>query len=485
MTSLSVVGKARRAFEFARRMPLTKLARRVQLNIRRRVFDLAPSATQAALEVAAQPNFRPQLPAPLFKPRVTLAPELASDAITFHFLNRAVRMPRQNADGSLVDWSAPGTGAANQLWRMNLHYMEFLEGLDDATWIAIVDEWLMRNAVLSRGAWRDSWNSYALSLRVVVWLQELKRRRDGLAADLIERLRRATVLQLRFLVSNLETDLGGNHLIKNIKALIWASACFEGHEATRWRELGLKHLERALRHQILADGVHDERSASYHCQVFADLLECRHVLGCDPLRGELDDALVRMSRATVDLTHPDGGVALFNDAGLSMAYTPGDCLSAFESVFERAGPVNSDAAQADTRPRTVFAYPDAGYFGVRTPDLYLIADCGRIAPDDLPAHGHGDILAFELSIASHRMIVDQGVFEYVAGEKRSTSRAAASHNTLSLEGTDQAEFFGAFRCGRRPNVTTRNYSPTDDGFILEGSHDGYAHLPGRPIHVRQ
>jgi hypothetical protein len=34
--------------------------------------------------------------------------------------------------------------------------------------------------------------------------------------------------QLVFLERNLETDICGNHLIKNIKALIWASAYFTG-----------------------------------------------------------------------------------------------------------------------------------------------------------------------------------------------------------------------------------------------------------------
>ena len=52
-----------------------------------------------------------------------------------------------------------------------------------------------------------------------------------------------------------------------------------------------------------------------------------------------------------------------------------------------------------------------------------------------------------------RVIVDQGVHEYIPGERRRLSRSAASHNTVCIEGADQADFFGAFRCGRRPNVS--------------------------------
>src|SRR5262249_51835962 len=84
-----------------------------------------------------------------------------------------------------------------------------------------------------------------------------------------------------------------------------------------------------------------------------------------------------------------------------------------------------------------------------------------------------------------RIVVDQGVYEYVAGPRRQVARAAASHNTLCFAGGDQADFFGSFRCGRRPNVEVRRYEPRPDGFVLEGSHDGFTYLPGRPRHVRR
>ena len=100
---------------------------------------------------------------------------------------------------------------------------------------------------------------------------------DGTARAAIESL----AAQLIFLEANLETDIGGNHLIKNIKALIWASAFFQGPDAARWRKLGLDLLARELTAQILTDGVHYERSPSYHCQRLADLLECRHALGAE------------------------------------------------------------------------------------------------------------------------------------------------------------------------------------------------------------
>ncbi|MEQ1698340.1 MAG: alginate lyase family protein, partial [Hyphomicrobiaceae bacterium] len=387
----------------------------------------------------------------------------------FNFLNH-----RQSMLAAKMNWHAPGPGPAHQLWRMNLHYMEYLEDVSDEAFGILVTLWIDAHPPGTPGAWRDSWNSYALSLRVVVWMQQLARHRDRLPDDIVKRAEASLTTQLRFLMRNLETDLGGNHLIKNIKALIWGAAYFTGPEPDRWRARALSLLQTELAHQILADGVHDERSPSYHCQVFADLLECRHALGSTPLNGNLDHLLTRMAQAAADLTHPDGFPAQFNDAGLTMCYPPATCLDAYASL-----------GHDRPYPRAVFAYESAGYFGLHAPDATLIADCGRIAPDDLPAHGHGDVLSFELSVCGQRLIVDQGVFEYIAGEKRRQSRAASRHNTLCFDGADQADFFGAFRCGRRPNVTVRAYAATPDGFTLEGTHDGFAHLPGSPRHIRR
>jgi uncharacterized heparinase superfamily protein len=458
-----------RRIEFARHMPLAKMVRRARLTIRRRLpgrKNVAFTSTRGAAQVGRSST----LPQPVFAPRKHLAPVRVGGGWLFTFLNRSVEI-----SDSPIDWSALGPGSADQLWRMNLHYMEYLEGVDDTAWNGLVSDWITSHPAYAPGDWRDSWNSYALSIRIVVWLQELARRAERLPSELVTRVEQSALDQTRFLLRNLETDLGGNHLIKNIKALIWASAYFAGDEPTRWRCEALRLLTSEIDRQVLPDGVHYERSPSYHAQVFADLLECRQALGSDAGGGKLDAALDRMAQAAADLVHPDGGAALFNDAGLTMAYSPAECVA----VHER---------QRGRRPlarQRVFAYPDAGYYGLHGLGSFFLADCGRIAPDDLPAHGHGDVLSFEWSARGARIVVDQGVYEYIPGTRRQQARSAALHNTLCLEGADQADFFGAFRCGRRPNVQVHLWQAHCDGFVLEGSHDGYRHLPGRPRHVRR
>jgi uncharacterized heparinase superfamily protein len=468
----TAVKRAARAIAFARHMPLAKLARRMELTVKRAAADRWPHLT-APQECVALPA-KLDLPRALFPPRPTSL-DLHQNQRTFTFLNRAYTMPP-----GAMNWSAPDPTTpdckkhtAHQLWRMNLHYMEYLELASDSEWASLVSDWIAHHSHSQPGRWRDSWNSYAVSLRTVVWMQQLAARRNELPAEVVASAEASLAHQLRFLRANLETDLGGNHLIKNIKALLWGSAYFSGREPERWKAHALGLLHHELNHQILPDGVHDERSAAYHAQVFADLLECRHLLSTEPICASLDPTLDRMAQALADLTHPDGAIAQFNDAGLNMAYAPAICLDAYARVTGKR-----------VQARAMFAYPAAGYYGLRAPQAYLVVDCGRIGPDDLPAHGHADVLSFELSVAGERLIVDQGVFEYIAGDRRHASRSARNHNTLCIEHADQADFFGAFRCGRRPNVTVRSYTSTVGGFALEGTHDGFTNLKGSPRHVR-
>ena len=78
-----------------------------------------------------------------------------------------------------------------------------------------------------------------------------------------------------FLRRHLESDVGGNHLIKNLKALA-GLAVFFGDEPLLRRSL--RRLTAQLAVQVLPDGGHYERAPAYHCQVLADLIDVADLL---------------------------------------------------------------------------------------------------------------------------------------------------------------------------------------------------------------
>jgi uncharacterized heparinase superfamily protein len=416
---VSVIRRLSQRWHFARHIPLSQIAARFALVARRKwETRFSPVRYQAGSVGFCQP-----MPQPLFAPRAVSAWQ-TGQGLRFRFVGREIEMP----DG--IAWRMPVSDPATQLWRMNLHYMEWLEGLERDAGVAAIRSWIAGNPPYTSESWSDSWNSYALSLRVVCWLQFLARHHVDTANDIAGSLAE----QLDFLMRHLETDIGGNHLIKNVKALLWGAASLDAPQSGAWMAKGKALLVAEVARQILPDGMHYERSPSYHAQVFADLIECHHALG-DASR--LTPLLEKMAGATAMLAHPDGGPAQFNDSGLTMAYVPTECLAIYAQVM----------GQATVRAQSL---PDAGYHAFHGDSLTVIADGGLIGPNDLPAHAHGDIGSFELSAGPHRMIIDQGVFEYVDGSKRRKSRATASHNTVALGDHDQADFFGAFRCGKRP-----------------------------------
>lgn len=352
---------------------------------------------------------------------------------------------------------------------LDTHAMVALESANDADLAQNIEDWIEATPPFGPNYWKGAWGSHALSLRVVVWMQQIAARRERLAPGLVRLANRSLVQQLRFLERNLELDLGGNHLIKNAKALLWAGCYFGGAEGERWSVIGARHLLRQLHEQILLDGMHSERSASYHAQVFADLCECASIV-----RGaEIERALAAMAQVLVDMTHPDGGCSLMGDGGLNMAYSTAELIS----VYERLG---------GNRPATseIISMPHAGYYGLRVGEDLTLIDCGAISPDHLPAHGHGDALSFEWTVGGQRMIVDAGVLQYEAGGWRNWSRATSSHNTVTVDDADQCEFWGSFRMGPRATVSRPELSITAGGMRLAGKHDGFTRLPGRPVHRR-
>jgi uncharacterized heparinase superfamily protein len=254
---------------------------------------------------------------------------------------------------------------------------------------------------------------------------------------------------------------------------LWAGGFFAGPRAQSWRALGEQLLARELGEQILNDGFHFELSPAYHIQAFVDLVECVPLVAAPALRARLLRTLTRMAQVVADMTHPDGLPSLFNDGGLRMTYSPAEALCAFEI---HAGSV--------VKPRGSFAFEAAGYFGIRSAGDLLIVDCGRVGPDHLPAHAHGDILSFEWTVNGQRVVVDPGVSEYVPGEWRRYSRSTAAHNTVTVADADQCDFWKSFRVGRRANVT-RHRASTASGLAVDGSHDGFTPLDGAPSHRRQ
>ncbi len=453
-----------RQWRFFRYIPKRKILWRCYFTAKRQVLSKIPIIIKPVSRNVNSAQFKSDL---LYSANLLPGQRIkktATNTFQFTFLNerQEITFP--------VTWQQQDIKHVSHLWLFNLHYMEYLPELDYQDAIKLIRSWIEENPIYQKHYWRAAWSAYTLSIRTVMWVDFILRYKGVLSSHDAQVILASLSQQIKFLAKNLEFDIGGNHLIKNIKALIIVGSFLR---ETNLLQCGEKLLKQQVETQVLADGMHFELSPAYHCQVFMDIIEC-YPFVTTALQTVLQDKLARMLQVIVDFTHPDNLISLFNDGGLHMSYLPTQCVDVYQKLFAKSVKPQQGA----------FAYHNAGYWGFRHEDMLFIADCGKVGPDELVAHAHGDILSFELSVAGKRIFVDPGTCEYASGNKRQYSRATASHNTLTIDNEDQAEFFGAFRVGRRP-IPEILESVIDKNILsLKGQHDGYMHLSGKPVHQR-
>jgi uncharacterized heparinase superfamily protein len=384
-----------------------------------------------------------------------------------------------------------------KLWRYNLHYFDYLQDAHRSTENKhhLISDWIEHNPPGTE----DAWEPYTASLRIVNWVkfflslpstsfenreggeensQELK---HGLAKS---KWLESLYQQVLWLEHNIEYHILANHYLKNGVALFFAGMYFEGVDADRWGTQGLKILREELEEQFLVDGGHFERSPMYHSICVSDYLDILNLAQNSQTAINLEETVQFRQRITAsldflsDICLPDKEIPLFNDSAFGIAPTPSQVFDYARRVIGYDPPVRPTGL-------AIFEQSESGYYVCRDGGDMIIIDCGSIGPDYQPGHAHCDTLSYELAINGRRVIIDSGVFDYEASPERAYARSTRAHNTVVVDGEEQSEIWGVFRVARRAKPIRAFFKKQVDGSVMfEGAHDGYARLPGKPIHSR-
>jgi uncharacterized heparinase superfamily protein len=353
------------------------------------------------------------------------------------------------------------------LWRFHLHYWDWAWGL-------AADPDRVRARTVFARLWRswqaaspfgrgDAWHPYPAALRAWSWC--------GLHRDLVSGsdVEPAFIGELAahagFLRRHLESDVLGNHLIKDLKALAGLAVFFGDEQRLSW---ALRRVARQLRDQVLPDGGHYERSPAYHCQVLADLIDIDALLGAAGHAAvpDIGAAIDRMRCWLGGVVGPDGALPMLND-GYPVA----------EGLIASLGPLSP--------PGPLVTLPSTGLVRATAGEWHLLADVGAPGPDGLPGHAHAGTLGCLVYVGRTPLLVDTAVSTYEPGAVRDYERSTAAHNTVEVDGANSTEVWGAFRAGRRARVHGVMARTTADGTTAEAGHDGFRGLPGRPYHRRR
>lgn len=380
-----------------------------------------------------------------------------------------------------VGWDGPDI---TKLWRYNQHYFEDLHGAGAESRAGWHRDLMVRWVADNPPARGTGWEPYPTSMRVVNWIKWAWQ-----GNTLPDEAAQSLAVQARWIMKRLEWHLLGNHLFVNAKALVFAGLFFEGAEADAWRATGLRILRRQVPEQILADGGQFERSPMYHALALEDMLDlwngmqaCRGLISAaDAAWIDGQEGRIGSMRAWLDvMTHPDGEIALFNDAAIGIAPPPAE----LDGYARRLGfPALPPLTDGMTR------LVDSGYLRMQQGSMVAILDVGPIGPDYLPGHAHADTLSFELSLFGRRVLVDSGTSCYGTGPERLRQRGTAAHNTVTVDGEDSSEVWSGFRVARRARVLDLRIGPETDGSAgrglrVECAHDGFRRLHPKAIHRR-
>ena len=249
--------------------------------------------------------------------------------------------------GRPVAWRA--SPHDQRLWQYELHYGHWaldlahqaLVGGESETRPVLLDlltDWIEHNPV-GRGV---AWEPYPICRRIVWWS-----RLANLWSDEVwqgfwrDRLEPSLRQQTRFLATNLEFDVPNNHLLANYRALAWMGLLFpHWPESDRWAHRGLEGLWREMGRQVLPDGVHEERSVSYHTIVLQDLQETLYLARWRQVAvpPEVEETVGKMLHFLDASRMPGGSWPMFNDSVRGYPLDPGEVLWAASAWLPGAPP---------------------------------------------------------------------------------------------------------------------------------------------------
>ena len=348
-----------------------------------------------------------------------------------------------------------------------------------------------------------------------IWMDHLLTGYPGIPAGFHEDLLHGLALNGRHIERYLSTYFSPNtHLLGEAVALFLIGILYpQLSSAAEWQTKGWRIIQEESRRQVRPDGVYFEQTLYYHVYALDFLLHARLLASRNGVEVPSGfDLVIRKMLAVVQALSqvgpPDGfgdddGGRLF-DSSRNRAEHMTDPLAIGAALFHdeglRAGtPVTEEAIwilgeQALPSPDLTTppplksqAFPDGGIYVVTSSQPFpqqMVIDAGPQGTGRC-GHGHADALSVKLSASGRRWLVDAGSGCYIGpGDERATFRGTRAHNTLAVDGLDQAQPEGPFSWSSIPNTQLEMYISRPTFTVFAASHSGYERL-AQPVRHRR
>jgi hypothetical protein len=398
---------------------------------------------------------------------------------------------RRRALSRLIPYMAAGRfGDYKIIWELNRH--QHLPLLAEAWLLTGRREYLEEierqlqgwRAANRPGAGMNWASALEVAFRALSWIWTWHLASGSLSAETRTLLVHGLEEHARFLEYNLSFYHSPNtHLIGEALALEATGVLFPHFRKARdWSAQGGAILDAELDRQVRADGGHFEQSTYYHVYtldmfLFHGLLAQRHD------RAFLE-RLRQMARYLAALAGPAGRIPLIGDDDGGRFFHPygnrqefcratlatcGVLLDEPQWVFSEENLaeqavwwVGTGAFETKRASAAVAStlFPDTGIAVLAAGDRQIVMDVGPFGPGNA-GHSHADTLSVVVSAGDEQLLVDPGTYTYILDrEDRDRFRGTAAHNTIRIDGRDQALPVNPFRWAAVPDVRILQWQST-------------------------
>ncbi len=417
-------------------------------------------------------------------------------------------------------------GSAKHVWEVNrlqflpliaLRYRQTKDARFLKQFQELVTRWTEANPYLIGVNW---YSNIEVNIRLIVWYFCWEILQASLLAEenpefeaFVHQVWVPTIYQhCRYSYQNpSKFSSANNHLISEHAGLFVAASFWKFDESAHW----VAHARQGLEHEIVAQhsarGVNKEEAAEYiqfitdfflipyvvaernqqpfsrrYRQTLEHILDYIYSLmdqrGNIPFYGDEDDGKV----VFFDSDPPDNfrsllvsGVILFANPAWKSRTADVDNKNLI--LFGEPGRQVYNRVEAATPPPPSRFYPAEGHFILRDTtdeqEVYVHLDAAPLGFLSIAAHGHADALSWVLHVDGHPMITDVGTYTYHTEPAwRSYFIGTLAHNTIRIDGQDQAKSTGPTMWTNHYRVKVLRSETSDTHDLVVAEHNGYQPL---------
>ncbi len=305
------------------------------------------------------------------------------------------------------------------------------------------------------------------------------------------------------------------HLLGEALGLFFIGGlCPQLWRAPRWQNKGWSIILQEARRQVHPDGFHFEQSTYYHVYALDMFLHARVLAARNQIAiaGWFDETLRKMLDALAILAQSgappsfgdDDGGRIFDSRRNGREHLL-DPLAVGAVLFDNpqwkalspalteeaiwllgpSAPHRFDALPRVPPLRRSAALTHSGaHVMVNSRGAQLTIDAGPQGAHTA-GHGHADALSINVSGDGRELLSDPGTYQYaVDPESRRWFRSTGAHNTVQINGLDQADTKTPFSWANLPTTSVERWIAAENFDVFCGSHDAYRRLPGSVVHQR-